>query len=131
MSLRWANDSPSVPAFKFDPLSHMKLEGQTVKLTYSNNWSLLYLIIKHKGTKMDFKKGVDVEPYTLKIEVPTEPNAKHADDLQRAQREILRAHSVAVFLRIALMASGKKDSQEPLILPDVFPTSAPLFTKRN
>jgi type VI secretion system protein ImpL len=125
VSLRWANDSPSVPAFKFDPLSHMKLEGQTVTLTYRNNWSLLYLILKHKGTIKDFREGVDTEPHTLKIEVPTAPNAKLANAVQRAQRETLRTTSVEVFLRLALLAPGKKDSTEPLILPDVFPTRAP------
>lgn len=109
----------------------MKLEGQTMKLTYSNNWSLLYLILKHKGTSKDFKEGVNVEPYTLKIEAPTEPNAKLAINLQRAQPDTLLTTSVEVVLRITLMAPGKKDSQEPLTLPNVFPTNAPLLTKRN
>ncbi|HJR08837.1 MAG TPA: type VI secretion system protein [Pyrinomonadaceae bacterium] len=131
VSLRWANDSPTIPAFKFDPLSHMKLEGQTVTLTYNNNWSLLYFILKHRGTRTDFKEGVDIEPYTLKIEIPTQPNAKLANKIQQAQPETLRTKSVEVFMRIALMAPGKKDSQEPLILPDVFPTRAPQLIERR
>jgi hypothetical protein len=125
LSLRWANDSPTVPAFKFDPLSRMKLEGQTVTLTYGNNWSLLYFIIKHRGKSKDFKEGVDIEPHTLKIEVPTEPNPKLANNIQQAQREALRTKSAEVFLRIGLMPQGKKDPADALILPDVFPTHAP------
>lgn len=125
LSLRWANDSPIIPASKFDPLSHLKLEGQNVTLTYSNNWSLLYFILKHKGTPADFKEGVDLQPYTLRIEVPTQPNAKLPDNLLRAQPQTLRLRPVEVFLRIGLIAPGKKDTQEPLILPDVFPTRAP------
>lgn len=131
VSLRWANDSPTIPAVTFQPLSHMKLEGQTVTLTYSNNWSLLYLILKHRGTSTDFKEGVDIEPHTIKIEIPTQPNAKLANNVQQAQPETLRTKSVEVFLRIALMAPGKKDSQEPLILPDVFPTRAPQLNERS
>jgi hypothetical protein len=122
LSLRWANDSPTIPASKFDPLSHMKLEGQTLKLTYGNKWSLLLLMLQHRLV------GVDIEPYTLRIEVPTQPNAKLSNQLQRAQREELRTPSVEVFMGIGLTAP---DKQEPLFLPDVFPTRAPQLTNRS
>jgi type VI secretion system protein ImpL len=122
LSLRWANDSPTVPSAKFNPLSHMKLEGQTVTLTYNNNWSLLYLIYKHKGKGVDFCEGVDLEPYTLKIEIPTQPNPELPNNLQQAQPKTLRTTSSEVFLSIGLMAAGKKD---PLVLPEFFPTVAP------
>ena len=122
LSLRWANDSPSIPAAKFDPLSHMKLEGQTVKLTFNNNWSLLLLLLKHRLV------GVDIEPYTLRIEVPTQPNAKLSNKLQQAQPPNLHAPSAEVFLSISLTASDKK---EPMFLPDVFPTRAPQLTNRG
>jgi hypothetical protein len=125
LSLRWANDAPTVPNFKFDPLSHMKLDGQTVTLRYGNNWSLLYFIIKHRGTSKDFKEGADIEPHTLKIEVPTQPNPKLTNILQAAQPETLSTKSAEVFLRIGLMPQGKKDPAEALVLPDVFPTRAP------
>ncbi len=122
LSLRWANDSPTLPVSKFDPLSHMKLEGQTVKLTYGNKWSLLLFLLKHRTT------GVDVEPYTLKIEVPTQPNAKLSNQIQLAQPPTLRSPAAEVFLSISLMAPGKKDF---LFLPDVFPTRAPQLTNRS
>ncbi|HYG08883.1 MAG TPA: hypothetical protein VD835_02805, partial [Pyrinomonadaceae bacterium] len=122
LSLRWANDSPTVPAARFEPLSHLKLEGQTVTLAYNNNWSLLYFIYKHKGRGVDFCEGVDLEPYTLKIEVPTQPNAELPNNLQQAQPQTLRTTSAEVFLSVGLMAAGKKD---PLVLPEAFPTVAP------
>jgi hypothetical protein len=125
LSLRWANDSPIIPAAGFEPQSHMKLEGQTVTLTYSNNWSLLFFIFRHRGRGVDFNEGVDVEPYTLKIQVPTQPNAKLPNKLQQAQPDALRTNrAVKVFLSLSLTAAGKKDSKEPLFLP-VFPTRAP------
>jgi hypothetical protein len=126
LSLRWANDSPSIPAADFFPTqSQMKLEGQTVTLTYRNKWALLYFILRHKATGVDFNGSVDVEPYTLKIEVPTQPNARLSNRLQQAQDKSLSLRPARVFLSISLMAGGKKDAQEPLILPDPFPTFAP------
>jgi type VI secretion system protein ImpL len=127
LSLRWANDSPTIPSFKFDALSHMKLEGQTVTLSYNNNWSLLFLILNHKGTRADFKEGVDIEPYTIKIEIPTQPNAKLPNKIQQAQPDNLHTRAVEVFMSIGLMVPGKK---EPLILPEVFPARAPVLTNR-
>lgn len=122
LSLRWANDSPTIPVSKFDPLSHMRLEGQTLKLTYSNNWSLLLLLLQYRLV------GVDIEPYTLRIEVPTQPNAKLSNKLQQAQLPTLRAPSAEVFMGVSLTAPDKKD---PLFLPDVFPTRAPQLTNRS
>jgi hypothetical protein len=127
LSLRWAQDAPTIPAFKFDPQSHLKAEGQTVTLTYSNSWALLYFILKHMGTGTDFKEGIDIEPYTLKIEIPTQPNAKMPNNLQQAQPVTLRTNSSTVFMSIGLMAPGSKD---PLFLP-VFPTYAPQVTDPN
>ena len=128
LSLRWANDAPTIPSFKSDTLSHMKLEGQTVTLTYSNNWSLLYFLLKHRGAGTDFKDGVDIDPYTLKIEIPTQANAKLPNNLQQAQPAILRTNASVVFMSISLVAPDKKD---PLLIPDVFPTAAPQLTNRN
>ena len=122
LSLRWANDSPTIPEARFAPLSHMKLEGQTVTLSFNNNWSLLYFMLRHRGAGADFREGVDIEPYTLKIDIPTQPNARLSNQLQRAQLATLHNPSARLYLSIGLMAPGKKD---PLVLPDVFPTRAP------
>jgi type VI secretion system protein ImpL len=127
LSLRWANDSPTIPSALFPPQSHMKLEGQTVTLRYDNRWSLLLLLLKHKGQAEDFTEGVDVEPYTIKFVIPTQPNPRLSNVLQQAQPEILRTSFVEVFMRISLLTPSKKD---PLILPDVFPTFAPQLAKR-
>ncbi|HYJ45624.1 MAG TPA: hypothetical protein VEV81_03350, partial [Pyrinomonadaceae bacterium] len=69
-----------------------------------------------------------IEPYTLKIEVPTQPNAKQPNKLQQAQPLTLRTSTSTVFMSIGLMAPGKK---EPLFLPDVFPTYAPQVADPN
>lgn len=127
LSLRWADDSPTIPSDAFPPESHMKLLGQTVTLSYDNNWSLLLLLLKHKGQTKDFCSGVDVEPNTIKFEVPTQPNAKLSNTLQRAQPETIKTLFVTVFMRVSLLVPGKKD---PLILPEVFPSSAPVLTNR-
>lgn len=122
LSLRWANDSPTLPLAAFPPQSHMKLKGQTVTLSYDNNWSLLLLLLKHKGQSEDYDEGVDVEPYTIKFEIPTQPNAKFSNMLQRAQPTPLKTAFAEVFMRVSLLTPSKKD---PLILPEVFPTRAP------
>lgn len=122
LSLRWANDSPTIPSAAFPPQAHMKLAGQTVTLRYDNNWSLLLLLLKNRALTEDLVGGVDVEPYTIKIEVPTEPNPKVSNILQRAQPETIKTPSVEIYMRVSLLTPSKKD---PLILPDVFPTYAP------
>lgn len=127
LSLRWADDSPTIPSDAFPPQSHMKLLGQTVTVRYDNNWSLFLLLLKHKGQTKDFCTGIDVEPNTIKFEVPTQPNAKLSNILQRAQPDTIKTSAVEVFMRISLLAPGKKD---PLILPNVFPTQAPVLTNQ-
>jgi hypothetical protein len=128
LSLRWANDSPTIPSAVFPAQAHMKLEGQTVTLRYENNWSLLLLLLRYKGQSEDFKQGVDVKPYTIKLTVPTQPNPKLSNVLQRAQPPEIKTTFVDVLMRVSLLAPGKKD---PLILPDVFPTRAPQLTNRS
>jgi hypothetical protein len=128
LSLRWANDSPTIPSAEFPPQSHMKLEGQTVTLLYDNNWSLLLLLLKHKAQTEDFAQGVDVEPYTIKFVVPTQLNPKFSNILQQAQPKSIRTSFVEVFMRVGLLTPSKK---EPLILPDAFPTRAPELPDRN
>jgi hypothetical protein len=128
LSLRWANDSPTIPSGEFPAQSHMKLEGKTVTLSYENNWSLLLLLLKHRAQSEDFPQGVDVEPYTIKFKVPTEPNPKLSNVLQQAQPIPLKTIFVEVFMRVSLLAPSKK---EPLLMPDVFPTFAPELPDRN
>jgi hypothetical protein len=127
LSLRWANDSPTIPADAFPPQSHMKLEGKTVTLLYDNNWSLLLLLLKHRAQSEDFPQGVDVEPYTVKFEVPTQDNPKLSKILQQAQPKSLKTTFVEVFMRVSLLTPSKKD---PLVMP-VFPTFAPELPNRN
>ena len=63
----------------------------------------------------------------LKIKIPTEPSSRLANIIQQAQPQAFRTSVVEVFMRVALLAPGTKDL---LILPEVFPTRAPVLTNR-
>lgn len=120
LSLRWANDSPSVPMASVYE-SRVKVKDRTAILDFNNRWSLLYLLIKHAGSASDFDQGVDVEPYTLKFMIRTRPDTAPPAVVQRAQREELIADEAQVYMRVGLLAPSKK---EPLTLPS-FPARAP------
>lgn len=131
LTMRWANNSPTLPASRGPVLSHMKVNEKTVTLVFNNNWSLLLLLLRHKARGTDFDNGVmgvDIEPYTLKFIVPTMPNATLPANIQQAQPSDLRPREVVAFMRVSLMAPSKKD---PLILPDNFPVEAPKLTNRR
>ena len=127
LSMRWANDSPIIPGSKFRPLSHLSTSGKIVTLAYTNNWSLLLMILKQKGTAGDFAQRVDLEPYTLKLTIPVQTNAALPANVQSAQPDsvenVMSANppQVVAFIRVMMMLPGKKD---PLLLPE-FPTNAP------
>lgn len=127
LTMRWASDSPILPGSTFRPLSNMSANGRVVTLSYSNNWSLLLLILRQKGTPGDFAPRLDLEPHTLKVSVPVRPNAALPANVQSAQPESLEnvmsanPPQVVAFMRVAMMLPGKK---EPLLLP-AFPTNAP------
>ncbi|MBD0371099.1 MAG: hypothetical protein ICV60_09715 [Pyrinomonadaceae bacterium] len=120
LSLRWANDSPSIPMPSVYN-SRVKVKDRTAILEFNNRWSLLYFLIKHAGTAADFDQGVDVEPYTLKFMIRTRPDTSPPAPVQRAQSEELIMDEAQVYMRVGLIAPSKK---EPLILPS-FPAIAP------
>lgn len=120
LSLRWANDSPTVPMPSVYN-SRVKVKDRTAILEFNNRWSLLYFLIKHAGTAADFDQGVDVEPYTLKFMIRTRPDTAPPAPVQRAQSEELIMDEAQVYMRVGLIAPSKK---EPLTLPS-FPALAP------
>ncbi|HKQ53517.1 MAG TPA: type VI secretion protein IcmF/TssM N-terminal domain-containing protein [Pyrinomonadaceae bacterium] len=134
LTLRWANDSPILPGSDFPPFSHMNTNGKVVTLSFSNNWSLLLLILKYRGTPGDFAQRADLEPYTLKVVIPAQANAALPISIQNAQPDSLKVEKgldppqTVAFMRVMLMAPGKKD---PLLLPDVFPKIAPQLRYKN
>jgi type VI secretion system protein ImpL len=130
LSLRWAKDSPILPGSEFPPLSHMTTNGRTVTLSYDNEWSLLLLILRHRGMPGDFAPRVDFEPYTLKFVVPARTNAALPANVLNAQPDSLKIEDtpqLVAFMRVMLMLPGKK---EPLLLPD-FPTHAPRLRDKD
>jgi type VI secretion system protein ImpL len=116
LSLRWANDSPSVPRDDL-PEVHMKVRGRMVTFDFNNRWSVLSLLMRQSASGADFRNGVDVEAYTLKFRVPTQPSGA----VPLNQPEQLRRGAAEVFMSLSLLAPGTK---EPLVLP-VFPVRAP------
>jgi hypothetical protein len=125
LSLRWANDSPSIP-ISGGTLSRVRVRDRTAILEFNNRWSLLYLLLKHAGTAADFDKGIDIEPYTLRFPIRTKPDATPGPPVRRAQPEDLMTDMAQVYMRVSLLAPSKK---EALILP-TFPDSAPKLPLR-
>jgi type VI secretion system protein ImpL len=127
LSLRWANDSPTVPV-SATTIPRIRVKERIANLEYTNGWSLLALIMRHRGDLQrhrgepapDAVEYIDIEPYTLKFTIPTRIAAL-VPPLEQVQREDLKAAPAEIFIRVSLLAPNKKD---PLILPS-FPTKAP------
>ncbi len=117
LTLRWANNSPSVPSPDDTRESPMRVRDRVVTFDYTNRWSLLSLMLRQSAAGPDFTEGVDMEPYTLKFRVPTRQDGEGPQN----QPEPLRRGNAVVFMRMSLVAPGSK---EPLILPP-FPARAP------
>lgn len=128
VSLRWANDSPSIPAAQSVPAqSRLRVTEKTVTLRYDNKWSLLLLLLQHKAAVNDFEQRLDLEPNTLKFTVPTKTNGALPDDVLKRQPKLLLTSAADVFMRVAVSAPGEK---VPLLLPD-FPPAAPQLPRRR
>jgi type VI secretion system protein ImpL len=118
LTLRWANNSPSVPFTTADSQT-LRVRDRVAIFEFTNRWSLLALMSRQASSGGDFKYGVDTEVYTLKFRVPTRPGG----NITERQPEVLRAEMAEVFMRLSLAAPGSK---EPLLLP-AFPARAPKF----
>jgi type VI secretion system protein ImpL len=116
LTLRWANNSPSVP-FSPDDSSTLRVRDRVAVFEFRNRWSLLALMSRQAATQSDFKYGVDTDVYTLKFQIPTRPG----DNLPERQPDALRTEMAEVFMRLSFVAPGSK---EPLLLP-AFPARAP------
>jgi hypothetical protein len=128
LTLRWAKDAPTIPLPKDSTLPRLKVNEKTVTLTYNNNWSLLLLLLKNKGAGSDFDQGVDIEPYTLRFEVPIAPNPALPNAILQAQPPRLLPSEAVFYISLSLVAPSQKD---PLIVPQTFPKSAPRLTNRD
>ena len=122
LSLRWANNSPVVPVTSAAPVP-VKAKDRIATFVYDDHWSLFTLLLRHGpmlkrvGTQGECDQSFDPEPYTLKFNVKTEPDAAS----QSPQRSELKTPDAVVFMRVSL---AKANKQEPLMLP-CFPRKAP------
>jgi len=122
LSLRWANNSPVVPVTSAAPVP-VKAKDRIATFVYDDHWSLFTLLLRHGpmlkrvGTQGECDQSFDPEPYTLKFNVKTEPDAAS----QSPQRPELKTPDAVVFMRVSL---AKANKQEPLMLP-CFPRKAP------
>jgi type VI secretion system protein ImpL len=116
LTLRWANNSPSVPFATADAPT-FRIRDRVAIFEFKNRWSLLSLMSRQAASASDFKYHVDTDVYTLKFRIPTRPDG----NLSERQPEELRPEEADVFMRLSLVAPGGKD---PLLLP-AFPLRAP------
>lgn len=134
LSLRWANGSTTVPVAS-TMIPRIRVKERTASLDYEDGWSLLALIMRHRGDLLrhrgqpppDAVEYVDVEPYTLKFTIPTRIAAL-VPPLEQVQPENLKTVQAEVYIRVSLLAPNKKD---PLILPTRFPSNAPRLSLGN
>lgn len=122
LTLRWANDSPTVPVTGATP-APVRVKDRVAVFEYNDRWSLFTLLLRHgfmlkrAGTTAECDQGFDSDPYTLKFSVRTDPDPAAKAD----QRSELKSANAEVFMRMSLMAANKQD---PLMLP-CFPKKAP------
>jgi type VI secretion system protein ImpL len=122
LTLRWANDSPTVPVTSATP-APVKVKDRVAVFEYNDRWSLFTLLLRHgfklnrAGTPAECDQGFDAEPYTLKFSVRTDPDPAVNTD----QHAELKNATADVFMRMSLMAANKQD---PLMIP-CFPKKAP------
>ena len=121
LTLRWANNSPTVPVTSATP-APVKAKDRIAVFEYNDRWSLFTLILRHglmlkrAGTPAECDRGFDSDPYTLRFTVRTDP-----DPVGQDQRAELKTTNAEVFMRMSLVTANK---QEPMLLP-CFPRKAP------
>lgn len=121
LTLRWANNSPTVPVTSATPVA-VKAKDRIAVIEYTDRWSLFTFLLRHgamlrrAGTPAECDQGYDADPYTLKFTVRTDPDPAGED-----QRAELKNSTAEVFMRLSLVAANK---QEPIMLP-CFPRKAP------
>jgi type VI secretion system protein ImpL len=118
LTLRWANNSPVVPAVSPDTAT-LRTRDRVATFEFKSRWALLAMLQRQATSESDFQFGVDTLPYTLKFVVPTSPGGNRSD-IQPAE---LRGVDAQVFMSLSLVAPGTKD---PLVVPR-FPKWAPKF----
>ncbi|MCX6598766.1 MAG: hypothetical protein NTV70_20635 [Acidobacteria bacterium] len=115
LSLRWANDSPSLPvADSRQP--NLRLSGRGVIFEHTNRWALYSFLKRHEAPASDAVRANDPKPYLLRLNIRTAPDPKWAKP-----EDDRAASNATVFLYFRVYLPGTK---VPLTLP-VFPEQAP------
>ena len=115
LSLRWANDSLSLPvADSRQP--NLRLSGRGVIFEYTNRWALYSFLKRHEAPASDVVRANDPKPYLLRLNIRTAPDPKWAKP-----EDDRSANSATVYLYFRVYLPGTKT---PLTLP-VFPEVAP------
>lgn len=117
LTLRWANNSPSVP-FTNPDTQTLRVRDRVAVFDFKSRWALLALMRQQATDIRDYEYGVDTEVYTLKFKVPTQPAGGTSD----GRPPWLRQDEAEVFMRLSLIAP---DMKGPLNLPQAFPVRAP------
>ena len=110
LQLRWAANAVEVPAPDAADAG-VSVVDRTVTLRYANGWSLLSLIRGNRAGAALLPGGIDAEPHTLVLEVPTRPVGGGALSTAR------------LFARVAVAVQAGGE-MTPVRIP-VFPERAP------
>jgi type VI secretion system protein ImpL len=113
LTLRWAANSPSVPAAG-SPVT--AVDGRTIRLVYPDLWSLLRLVRENSAESSDFRSAGENRPQTLKLSIPVQPAGAAAGDPATA--------ATNVFVRLLLLDPTDEKTQKQIVLPEL-PVRAP------
>jgi len=116
LSLRFADDSPSVPATDNNQPA-MNVKGRLATYEYTGAWSLFRLLLEHKPAQGEFGGGPDPSPQTLSFYVPTT-----LDRTLPQRKDATTAGQVRVYLQITVVPPGGKDG---VLVSLPFPAQAP------
>jgi type VI secretion system protein ImpL len=118
LSLRWASESPRVPAGGSDT-PNVTVRDRIVTYEYRNAWALLTAVEQNRVAADDLPSFVDVEPFTLSLRIPTQVPSGPAADKSADKSE--GSADALVFLRLSVL---DPKSAQPLTIPR-FPITAP------
>lgn len=121
VSLRFADDSPMVPAIDNNQPA-MTVHQRTVTFEYTNAWSLFSLLLDHKPSAAEFDRGADAAPQTLSFYIPTTPDRSLPQRKDGGSPEQVR-----VYLRLTVVPAGAKDG---VTVPLPFPAQAPVLSEK-
>lgn len=119
LQLRWAKNSPDIPAEEQEP--EVVVKERTVSFEGRGTWALLRLIAAHKSSAEDPERKEDSTSNILQLVIVTKPDpAGGMIDPAGASGGVAR-----VFVRLALTG---KEKDKPLKYPE-FPTTAPALER--